>query len=233
VCEKFYACYTGELGWELHVPAESCVAVYLALMEEGRDLGLVNAGYRAIDSLSMEKVSGIFYYRTMICIFAYLLLLASQPFLTSLLLLAFFLLLASMLLPTSLLLLASLFLLHNIPAVAGNPVVTNTISLLSLSFLVSSLLHASLLLRIPTIASLPILVVLVPEIYAESVTVPGVPSCPDFFMCCRRPYSIFDLPTIAVTFFCALQLLFVLFLLFLKLLASPRFLVFPLLLASL
>jgi glycine cleavage system aminomethyltransferase T len=49
-------CYTGELGWELHVPAESCVPVYQALMEEGRDLGLVNAGYRAIDSLSMEKV---------------------------------------------------------------------------------------------------------------------------------------------------------------------------------
>ncbi len=38
------------------MPAESCVPVYLALMEEGRDLGLVNAGYRAIDSLSMEKV---------------------------------------------------------------------------------------------------------------------------------------------------------------------------------
>ncbi len=49
-------CSTGELGWELHVPAESCVPVYQALMEEGRDLGLVNAGYRAIDSLSMEKV---------------------------------------------------------------------------------------------------------------------------------------------------------------------------------
>ncbi len=38
------------------MPAESCVPVYQALMEEGRDLGLVNAGYRAIDSLSMEKV---------------------------------------------------------------------------------------------------------------------------------------------------------------------------------
>lgn len=45
----------GELGWELHIPAESCVAVYKALMEAGEPLGLVNAGYRAIDSLSIEK----------------------------------------------------------------------------------------------------------------------------------------------------------------------------------
>ncbi len=45
----------GELGWELHTPNESCAAVYLALMTAGKDLGLVNAGYRAIDSLSIEK----------------------------------------------------------------------------------------------------------------------------------------------------------------------------------
>jgi sarcosine dehydrogenase len=47
--------FRGELGWELHVAADNCVPVYLALMEEGRQLGLVNAGYRAIDSLSIEK----------------------------------------------------------------------------------------------------------------------------------------------------------------------------------
>ena len=47
----------GELGWELHIPAASCVPVYLALTGEGRQMGLVNAGYRAIDSLSMEKAA--------------------------------------------------------------------------------------------------------------------------------------------------------------------------------
>lgn len=47
--------FVGELGWELHIPVESCIPVYLALMEAGKDFGLVNAGYRAIDSLSIEK----------------------------------------------------------------------------------------------------------------------------------------------------------------------------------
>ncbi|KAK7075104.1 hypothetical protein SK128_005196 [Halocaridina rubra] len=43
------------MGWELHIPNESAVAVYKALMEAGKPHGLVNAGYRAIDSLSCEK----------------------------------------------------------------------------------------------------------------------------------------------------------------------------------
>jgi len=47
--------FVGELGWELHIPSESCVAVYQALTEAGKPLGMVNAGYRAIDSLSIEK----------------------------------------------------------------------------------------------------------------------------------------------------------------------------------
>jgi len=47
--------FVGELGWELHIPSESCVPVYRALMAAGRQFGLVNAGYRAIDSLSIEK----------------------------------------------------------------------------------------------------------------------------------------------------------------------------------
>ena len=46
--------FVGEMGWELHVPKDSCSAVYKALMEESEGL-LVNAGYRAIDSLSIEK----------------------------------------------------------------------------------------------------------------------------------------------------------------------------------
>ena len=47
--------FVGEMGWELHIPNESCVPVYRALMEAGKDKGLMNAGYRAIDSLSIEK----------------------------------------------------------------------------------------------------------------------------------------------------------------------------------
>ena len=47
--------YVGELGWELYVPAEFAVGVYEDLMTRGRDLGLANAGYYAIDSLRLEK----------------------------------------------------------------------------------------------------------------------------------------------------------------------------------
>ena len=47
--------FVGELGWELHVPNASAVAVYQAIMESGAARGIVNAGYRAIDSLSIEK----------------------------------------------------------------------------------------------------------------------------------------------------------------------------------
>jgi 4-methylaminobutanoate oxidase (formaldehyde-forming) len=47
--------YVGELGWELHVPTESLVSVYEALVAAGRPLGLTDAGYRAIESLRLEK----------------------------------------------------------------------------------------------------------------------------------------------------------------------------------
>jgi sarcosine dehydrogenase len=47
--------FMGELGWELHVPRQSCVAVHRALMDEGRALGIANAGYFATGSLSLEK----------------------------------------------------------------------------------------------------------------------------------------------------------------------------------
>jgi glycine cleavage system T protein len=47
--------YVGELGWELHVPASQAVQVYKALMLEGKDLGIVNAGHYAINSLRLEK----------------------------------------------------------------------------------------------------------------------------------------------------------------------------------
>ena len=47
--------YVGELGWELHLPVEYATTVYTALMEAGADHGLMNAGYRAIESLRLEK----------------------------------------------------------------------------------------------------------------------------------------------------------------------------------
>jgi glycine cleavage system aminomethyltransferase T/glycine/D-amino acid oxidase-like deaminating enzyme len=47
--------YVGELGWELYTPVEFAVGVYEMLIEAGHDLGLVNAGYYAIDSLRLEK----------------------------------------------------------------------------------------------------------------------------------------------------------------------------------
>ncbi len=47
--------YVGELGWELHIPVEGAVAVYQALMAAGKAHGIRNAGYRAIESLRLEK----------------------------------------------------------------------------------------------------------------------------------------------------------------------------------
>lgn len=47
--------YVGELGWELHVPVGHAKAVYDALMQAGRIDGLVNAGYRAIETCRLEK----------------------------------------------------------------------------------------------------------------------------------------------------------------------------------
>ncbi len=47
--------YVGELGWELYVPVEFAVGVYEEICTAGRDLGLKDAGYYAIDSLRIEK----------------------------------------------------------------------------------------------------------------------------------------------------------------------------------
>ena len=47
--------YVGELGWELYVPVEQAGLVYDELAQAGRDLGLRDAGYYALDSLRMEK----------------------------------------------------------------------------------------------------------------------------------------------------------------------------------
>jgi sarcosine dehydrogenase len=47
--------YVGELGWELHIPTEYAQHVYERLWEIGRAFGIVNAGYRAIETLRLEK----------------------------------------------------------------------------------------------------------------------------------------------------------------------------------
>ncbi len=47
--------YLGELGYELHLPTEYAAHVYELLWAAGRDFGLADAGYRAIDSLRLEK----------------------------------------------------------------------------------------------------------------------------------------------------------------------------------
>ncbi|HSY87215.1 MAG TPA: glycine cleavage T C-terminal barrel domain-containing protein, partial [Verrucomicrobiae bacterium] len=47
--------YVGELGWELHIPTEFGAHVYECLAAAGAGLGIADVGYRAIDTLRMEK----------------------------------------------------------------------------------------------------------------------------------------------------------------------------------
>ncbi len=47
--------YLGELGYELHIPAEQAVAVYDRLVAAGEPLGLRHAGLKALASLRLEK----------------------------------------------------------------------------------------------------------------------------------------------------------------------------------
>jgi glycine cleavage system aminomethyltransferase T/glycine/D-amino acid oxidase-like deaminating enzyme len=47
--------YLGELGYELHIPAEQAIGVYDRLADAGRAVGLRHAGLKALSSLRMEK----------------------------------------------------------------------------------------------------------------------------------------------------------------------------------
>lgn len=47
--------YVGELGYELYVPVAGALAVHDAITAAGVDLGLVEAGYYAIESMRLEK----------------------------------------------------------------------------------------------------------------------------------------------------------------------------------
>jgi 4-methylaminobutanoate oxidase (formaldehyde-forming) len=54
-CFALRVTYVGELGWELYCPSEFGLALWDVLWEGGRGHGLVAGGYRAIDSLRLEK----------------------------------------------------------------------------------------------------------------------------------------------------------------------------------
>jgi 4-methylaminobutanoate oxidase (formaldehyde-forming) len=54
-CLALRVTYVGELGYELYCPTEYGLALWDALVAAGRPHGLVPAGYRAIDSLRLEK----------------------------------------------------------------------------------------------------------------------------------------------------------------------------------
>ena len=54
-CEALRVTYVGELGWELYCPFEHGLELWDALWEAGRPHRLVAGGYKAIDSLRLEK----------------------------------------------------------------------------------------------------------------------------------------------------------------------------------
>jgi 4-methylaminobutanoate oxidase (formaldehyde-forming) len=47
--------YVGELGWELHIPIGATGEVFDALMAGGKPFGIRPVGYRALESLRLEK----------------------------------------------------------------------------------------------------------------------------------------------------------------------------------
>jgi glycine cleavage system aminomethyltransferase T/glycine/D-amino acid oxidase-like deaminating enzyme len=54
-CLALRVTYVGELGWELYCHADLGLALWDTIWEAGREQGLVAAGYKAIDSLRLEK----------------------------------------------------------------------------------------------------------------------------------------------------------------------------------
>ena len=47
--------FAGELGWELHVQVAGAIPIYRALLQIGKEFELTNFGYRALESLRLEK----------------------------------------------------------------------------------------------------------------------------------------------------------------------------------
>ncbi|MEP6910992.1 MAG: FAD-dependent oxidoreductase [Actinomycetota bacterium] len=54
-CLALRVTYVGELGWELYCPVEYGLRLWDTISAAGRDHGLVPGGYKAIDSLRLEK----------------------------------------------------------------------------------------------------------------------------------------------------------------------------------
>jgi glycine cleavage system T protein len=54
-CTAVRVTYVGELGWELYAPAEFGMRLWDTLWEAGGPFGMLAGGYRAIDSLRLEK----------------------------------------------------------------------------------------------------------------------------------------------------------------------------------
>jgi 4-methylaminobutanoate oxidase (formaldehyde-forming) len=54
-CLAVRVTFVGELGWELYCPSEYAVGLWDSLMAAGQPHGLVPGGYRAIESLRLEK----------------------------------------------------------------------------------------------------------------------------------------------------------------------------------
>jgi glycine cleavage system aminomethyltransferase T/glycine/D-amino acid oxidase-like deaminating enzyme len=54
-CLALRVTYVGELGWELYCPTEFGLRLWDTLWEAGREHGLVAGGYKAIDSMRLEK----------------------------------------------------------------------------------------------------------------------------------------------------------------------------------
>jgi glycine cleavage system T protein len=54
-CLAVRVTYVGELGWEFYCPSEFAVRLWDTLCEAGKPHGMVAGGYRAIDSLRLEK----------------------------------------------------------------------------------------------------------------------------------------------------------------------------------
>jgi glycine cleavage system aminomethyltransferase T/glycine/D-amino acid oxidase-like deaminating enzyme len=54
-CLALRVTYVGELGWELYCPSEFGLRLWDTLWDAGHDKGLVAGGYKAVDSLRLEK----------------------------------------------------------------------------------------------------------------------------------------------------------------------------------
>ena len=54
-CLALRVTYVGELGWELYCQADVGLALWDTIWDAGREHGLVAGGYKAIDSLRLEK----------------------------------------------------------------------------------------------------------------------------------------------------------------------------------